>query len=151
MVALRLIPIAPNGAPAEETGPLPELATSVCATTAALYENTGYVPPWTGYLAVNGHTVVGTCAFKTPPADGRVEIAYFTFPEFEGRGIATAMAREMVNIARTANPALDIVAQTLPLHTASTSILQKLGFALHGSVDHPEDGEVWEWRLASGK
>ncbi len=38
-------------------------------------------------------------------------------------------------------------AQTLPEKNASTRILEKLGFSFMGPVQHPEDGEVWEWRL----
>lgn len=40
-----------------------------------------------------------------------------------------------------------IAAQTLPQESASTTILRRLGFALVGTVDHPEDGPVWEWQL----
>jgi hypothetical protein len=28
-------------------------------------------------------------------------------------------------------------------------ILKKLGFLLVGTIDHPEDGLVWEWQLSS--
>jgi len=39
---------------------------------------------------------VGLCSFKAEPSDlPEVEIAYFTFPHREGRGIATAMVREL--------------------------------------------------------
>jgi RimJ/RimL family protein N-acetyltransferase len=75
-----------------------------------------------------------------------VEIAYFTFPGNEGRGIATRMASELVAIARQ-NGVRAVKAQTLPRENASTRILEKLGFSKAGSVRHPEDGEVWEWRL----
>ena len=44
--------------------------------------------------------VIGSCAFKAPPSeDGTVEIAYFTYPTFERRGYATAMARELIELA----------------------------------------------------
>jgi hypothetical protein len=57
-----------------------------------------------------------------------------------------------VRIAPEEDEGLTIVAQTLPEETAPTSILKKLGFALAGSVDQPEDGTVWKWELdyASG-
>jgi RimJ/RimL family protein N-acetyltransferase len=45
-----------------------------------------------GYLVLENDTIVGTYAFRSPPRNGEVEIAYFTFPEFEGRGFATEMA-----------------------------------------------------------
>jgi hypothetical protein len=38
-------------------------------------------------------------------------------------------------------------AQTLPRESASTAILKKLGFVLIGTVNDPEDGEVWEWQI----
>ena len=31
---------------------------------------------------------------------------------------------------------------------AFTSGLEKLGFRFVATVDHPEDGKVWEWQLA---
>ena len=65
------------------------------------------------------------------------EIAYFTFPEFEGRGIATAMARELLDLAKTAEPGIVVTAQTLPQHNASTRILEKLDFARAGTAVGP--------------
>lgn len=88
--------------------------------------------------------ICGTCAFKTPPASNEVEIAYFTCPENEGRGVATAMAQSLVDIA-TKNGVGRIKAQTLPEKNASTRILEKLGFRFSCQVMHPEDSEVWEW------
>jgi hypothetical protein len=57
------------------------------------------------------------------------------------------MARQLVALARTAEPQLTLFAHTLPGQGASTAILARLGFAFAGTVDHPEDGPVWEWRL----
>ena len=107
----------------------------------------GYERPWLGYFVLDDLTCIGTCGFKGPPADNRVEIAYFTFPEYERRGYATRMARELVELARNANSSVVIAAQTLPQENASTTILKNIGFKLIGTVDHPEDGEVWEWQL----
>lgn len=113
--------------------------------TAQHYQKSGYVPPWIAYLAVENAEPLGTCAFKTAPSGGRVEIAYGTMSGLEGKGIATAMARELIEIARREDEGLVVFAQTLPLECASTSILKKLGFKRIGSVQHPEDGMVWEW------
>lgn len=49
-----------------------------------------------------GGRYVGACAFKSATTEIGVEIAYFTFPEFECKGIATQMARELVAIAESA-------------------------------------------------
>jgi CYTH domain-containing protein/GNAT superfamily N-acetyltransferase len=146
--ALRLVAIDRAGQPVEGGPRLDEPALEVCRSTAALYARCGFVPPWLGYLATAGDDVVGTCAFKSAPAAGEVEIAYFTFPRFEGRGIATAMARQLVSLARAIDPTLVLMAHTLPSANASTRVLEKLGFNRTGTGVDEEVGEVWQWKLA---
>lgn len=116
----------------------------LCASTIAMYPQGTAPLPWVGYLAEERGVPVGTCAFKTPPVAGEVEIAYFTFPGHEGRGVATRMAQRLIQVAAASGATL-IKAQTLPEANASTRVLEKLGFRLVGPVMHPEDGEVWEW------
>jgi RimJ/RimL family protein N-acetyltransferase len=67
----------------------------------------GATPPWLCYLTIGEDTgtLVGCCGFRGNPRDiGRgvmaPEIAYHTFPAFEGRGYATAMALRLVEVAR---------------------------------------------------
>lgn len=117
------------------------------AATLAMSPHDAPTVPWCGWLAVRDGTPVGTCAFKTPPADGVAELAYFTFQPYEGQGVATAMAAHLVSLGRTHGLAA-VTAQTMPAAGASTRILERLGFAKVGVVEHPEDGHVWEWRLA---
>ncbi len=148
MSRIRLIQIDCSGIPAEDIGLIPEVAQQACAQTSALYQKVGFHPPWIGYLVQQDVNVVGTCAFTAPPREDKVEIAYFTFPEFEGRGVATAMARELIAIARAAAPAVTVTANTLPQRNASNCILEKLGFKFFATIDHPEDGRIWEWHLA---
>jgi [ribosomal protein S5]-alanine N-acetyltransferase len=145
-VDIRFIEIGIDGRPVEDL-PLPDVARSVCEATAAVYRNTGFERPWIGYLALQDGQVVGTCAFKTPPHDGRVEIAYFTFREHEGKGIATQMARLLVQLAQDTDISIGIVAQTLPQENASTAILRKLGFDRIGMAHDSDVGEVWEWQM----
>lgn len=140
-----LIPIDRDGTTPGWTGEVPEAVGDILRATAKLYESVGFVVPWIGYLAITGGCVVGTCAFKSPPAGGRAELAYHTFPQFEGRGYATAMARELIALSVRRDPSLLIAAQTLPAHSASHRILEKLGFRHVTTLDHPEDGQVWEW------
>jgi RimJ/RimL family protein N-acetyltransferase len=144
---ISLAPIDPDGTPRGYEGPIPGIAIGPLEATARLYESAGFEEPWIGYLALCGSTPVGTCGFKSPPRDNRVEIAYFTFPEFEGRGFATAMARRLAGIARRHRSSVLVAAQTLPGRNASHVILERLGFRHVATLDHPEDGEVWEWRL----
>ncbi|HEY5078225.1 MAG TPA: GNAT family N-acetyltransferase, partial [Opitutaceae bacterium] len=103
--------------------------------------------PWVAYLGMERDACVGTCAFTGPPREGRVEIAYFTFPGHEGRGVATRMAGELVAIARTAAPEVLVTAHTLQEEGASTRILRRLGFVLEGPLTHPRDGPIWVWSL----
>ena len=146
---MELIEIMKDGATARKLEGLPEIAADVLRATAAMYNTTGYEPPWVGYLALDGDDCVGTCAFKTPPANGRVEIAYFTFPGHEGRGIATWMAERLIGLAGRVAPGIRLYAQTLPCRNASTHILEKLGFTKIAAVEHPEDGIVWEWERSA--
>jgi ribosomal-protein-alanine N-acetyltransferase len=143
---MKLIAIAVSGEPVQTIPGLPDLATQVGLAYRQLYLAVGFAQPWIGYLAQENDICVGSCGFKGPPVNKRVEIAYFAFPEYEGRGFATQMAGELLRIASEADAEVITTAQTLPRESASTAILKKLGFVLIGTVNHPEDGEVWEWQ-----
>ena len=142
---MHLIPIPRDGNVSLSGITLPEVAVSVITPTVQLYARRGYVEPWVGYLAIEGGNCVGTCGFTSPPVKGVAEIAYFTFPDFEKRGIATRMAQRLVSIAQECDSSVRIIAHTLTEENASNHILKKLGFAFTGAVDHPEDGKIWEW------
>jgi len=142
---MKLWPIMNDGTVGNLPYALPEVARPVLATFAKMYETTPYLPPWIGYVASEGDVLLGTCAFKTAPKNGVVEIAYFTFPGHEGRGVATRMAQRLIEISFDSDPSARVIAQTLPAHGASTRVLQKLGFGWRRSLQHPEDGLVWEW------
>ena len=130
-------------------------AVAIAADTARFLAASGARTPWGGYLALEGtqRRVVGACGFKGgPDAGGAVEIAYFTFPGEEGRGVATAMAAALVQVAGAAGAVVAIVrAHTLPERSASCRVLEKLEFQHTGDVTDPEDGPVWRWeRPAKG-
>ena len=144
---LSLIPIDRDGTPCGYSGPHPEVLGPVLPATADLYQSAGFQDPWICYLALENDTPVGTCGFKAPPNHGRVEIAYFTFPDHEGRGLGTAMAKELLEIAEQQRSSVVLTAQTLPDRNASHRILEKLGFQHTDTLEHPEDGTIWEWRL----
>jgi [ribosomal protein S5]-alanine N-acetyltransferase len=99
--------------------------------------------PWLhGYTAFADGKVVGQCAFKSPPRDGMVEIAYAVEPECEGQGYATEMAAALTDFA-LASPQVDVVrAHTLVDGIASQRVLRKCGFLAAGEVQDPEDGTV---------
>jgi [ribosomal protein S5]-alanine N-acetyltransferase len=130
-------------------------AVTIAAATAGMLAAHPAPLPWVGYLALEGdlrHTV-GMCGFKgAPSAAGVAELAYFTFPGEEGRGIATAMASALVQVANGADPAaVALCAHTLPARNASCRVLEKTGFTCIGPVIDPDDGPVWRWeRLLRG-
>lgn len=106
--------------------------------------------PWGSYLAVEDGIRVGLCAFKAAPdGEGVVEIAYMTFPAFEGRGHAGAMAAALTETAFAAGAPL-VIAHTLPRENASTRALLRNGFAFAGETIDPEDGLVWRWERRCG-
>ena len=143
----RLVPCGRDGQPSEPIGPLPQAVLDINQAAAEFYCRTTYEPPWIGYLAVDGETVVGGGGFVAPPEDGRVEIAYFTLPELEGRGHATRTAAAMVAIARAAEPGIEIYAKTAPEDGPSPAILRRLGFQLIGTAIDHEIGLAWAWLL----
>lgn len=126
----------------------PDVLRTVGQQTMAMLQRTGATSPWTGYLAVDRaqQIIVGTCSFTAPPdPEGVVEIAYFTFPPFEGRGYATSMAARLVKLAEGTTGIRRVRAHTLPEGNASTRILEKLGFERVGAAVDPEAGHVWRW------
>ena len=114
-----------------------------------LYRRSGAFEPWLGYAAFStaDERLVGSCSFVGPPSGGEVEIAYYTFAGFEGRGFGSAMAAALVRIAAARDEVATVAAKTLPEDNSSTSILRKLGFERDGTVIDREAGEVWRWRL----
>ena len=82
---------------------------------------------------------------SAPNAAGEAELAYMTFPAFEGRGHATAMIALLAGIADAAG--VLPIAHTLPVENASNKALRRNGFAFAGAVEDPEDGLVWRWEL----
>jgi [ribosomal protein S5]-alanine N-acetyltransferase len=144
---MRLIPIDLNASGfARDLLHGDSAAAETVRATLALYQRRGYHPPWIGYLAFEEDRCVGGCGFAAPAEGGEAEIAYFTFPGNEGRGVATQMARELLHLAASLAPDTVCIAHTLPEEGASTRILRKIGFECMGAVVHPEDGTIWRWR-----
>jgi RimJ/RimL family protein N-acetyltransferase len=146
---IELVPIEHDGTPRGYSGELIEEARDGLVATVGFYHAMGFEEPWISYLAIADEAAVGICSFKSRPIDGRVEIGYFTFPPHEGRGVATAMAGELIAIAATHDLGVVVTAQTLCERNASHRVLEKLGFRAIGTVEHPQDGTVLEWEHTS--
>src|SRR5262245_43947942 len=125
---MRLVPIQETGiAPSavqDPSGSVPGVVEQV----TALYARRGFVPPWLCYLAEEQGAWIGTCGFTGPPSNGEAEIAYFTFPGNEGRGVATRMATALLALSASdvASQGIALIAHTMPEEGASTTILRKL-------------------------
>ncbi|MDB5708893.1 MAG: GCN5-related N-acetyltransferase [Sphingomonas bacterium] len=100
---------------------------------------------WGPYWSVDlvADAVVGLCGFKDVPTDDSVEIAYFTFPCFEGCGYATRTIGQLTALAWS--DAALVIAHTLPVANASNTALARHGFTHAGEMIDPDDGLVWRW------
>ena len=112
------------------------------------YPKIGFNLPWVSYLVLLENQVVGSCAFTGQPINGQVEIAYWTFNEFEGHGIASFACKELIKISQNADPDIVITAKTAPEHNASTRILEKNKFIFTEIVQDEEIGNAWLWTLS---
>lgn len=154
---MRLVPLEPGldarrlaGELAPGFGGDSDGAREILEQTVDLLTRDPRPAPWGSYLAHEDGSVVGVCAFKAAPdGQGRVEIAYMTFPAFEGRGHATVMAGALFEMAIGAGATL-VIAHTLPEENASTGALKRNGFAFAGEAIDPEDGLVWRWERECG-
>jgi len=111
------------------------------------YPKIGYNLPWVGYFVVRDNQIVGSCGFTGQPKEGKVEIAYWTFKEYEGQGIASFSCKELVLISQQYDPTLIITAKTAPEQNASTKILENNGFIFTEIVQDEEIGDAWLWTL----
>ena len=122
-------------------------AREILAETCALLTRDPRPDPWGSYVVRLGRRAIGIAAFKSAPTpDGEVEIAYMTFPAFEGRGHATATIAALVEIAEAARTVP--IAHTVPEENGSNTALRRNGFVYAGEVDDPEDGLIWRWEKA---
>lgn len=128
----------------------PKYQTEECRQLLEIYKDyyskKGFQPPWVAYLILNDKNVMGTCSFTEKPINGAVEIAYWTFKPFEGKGVASFACESLIHIAEKADPNVLLTAKTAPEHNASTRILEKNGFSFSGVVQDDEIGDAWLWK-----
>jgi [ribosomal protein S5]-alanine N-acetyltransferase len=115
------------------------------------YEKIGYNLPWVGYFVIKENQIVGSCGFTGQPKDGKVEIAYWTFEEYQQQGVSNFACKELVLISQQTDPSIIITAKTAPEHNASSKILQNNGFTFDEIVKDDEIGDAWLWTLKKVK
>ena len=119
--------------------------------TIDFYKRVGFVPPWICYYAELNGQLVGSAGIKGQPVNGKIEIAYGTMEQFQRQGIGTMICRELVELSLRSDSSIKITARTLPENNFSTKILKKNNFVFVGTVNDPEDGDVWEWEYMPKK
>jgi RimJ/RimL family protein N-acetyltransferase len=97
--------------------------------------------------------LVGDGGFRTK-ADGVLEIGYEVAAEFRGHGYATAMVRELIDLAFEDPAVVRIDAHLLPTDSASAIVLTRAGFRAvleHDAAGAEEErgaGRVEAWTLS---
>ena len=102
------------------------------------------------FLMLSGDAVLGSCRFRAPPAEGRVEIGYGVAPSQRGRGVATRAVERLLERATASGQVTEVVAHILPDNVASSKVVSRLGFA-KGALQADHDGEmvvVWSYPIA---
>ena len=133
IIKMKLLPISEALETNNEFRDNPECQ-EILQMTIDYHKKIGFDPPWIGYFAKLNNKLVGSAGFKGKPKNGKIEIAYGTFPKYEGKGIGTEICSQLVDLALKTDSEIEITARTLPEENASTSILKKNGFELLGMV-----------------
>jgi [ribosomal protein S5]-alanine N-acetyltransferase len=109
---------------------------------------------WWTYLFVHtaDKALIGLGGYKgQPDASGMVEIGYEIAPAYRERGLATEAARGLVDHAFSQPPAKIVDAHTLAEINPSTKVLEKIGLKNIATIEDPDDGALWHWRLRREK
>jgi len=106
--------------------------------------------PWWGaclFVLEAPRTLIGWGGFKGPPRDGVVELGYEVAASWQGRGLASAAVRELLQEALDAPEVLAVLAHTRPEPGASVRVLEKAGFGRECEVADDRIGTAWRFRL----
>ena len=109
-----------------------------------------YERNWWTYFLIHkqDNTLMGSGGYKGKPSpDGAVEIGYEIAPDYRNRGLATEMAKGLIDNALNDHRVTSIIAHTLGQENPSTKVLRKCGFVHVEEINDPEDGLIWKWEL----
>lgn len=105
---------------------------------------------WWTYFPIHrqDNKLIGSGGYKGKPSiDGSVELGYEIEPAYRNRGLATEMAKGLIENAFRDGRVKSVVAHTLGEENHSTKVLKKCGFEKVEEIDDPEDGLIWKWEL----
>ena len=92
-------------------------------------------------------TLVGSCGYKGQPKNGMVEIGYEVAEGYRGWGLATEMAKALIQNAFKSEEVDYVQAHTLAMVNESGSVLKKCGMTKMEEIEDPEDGKIWRWEI----
>jgi RimJ/RimL family protein N-acetyltransferase len=112
------------------------------------YKKQGF--EWGSFFAIHkiDRVLLGTCGYKGKPnAEGVVEIGYEIIEPYRLQGLATEVAKGLVNFAFQEPTVQKVLAHTLAHENPSVSVLKKLGFQFAQELNDPDDGPIWQFEL----
>jgi len=111
--------------------------------------NTDSNARWLCYLPVvrEENVLIGSCGYKGAPVNGMVEIGYEVAKPYRCQGMATEMARALVEHAFQSSEVRKVQAHTLAEENESGSVLSKCGMKKVEELIDPDDGAVWRWEV----
>ena len=91
------------------------------------------------------HTIIGFCGVKYLPELQGTDLGYRFLPEYWGQGIATEACTAMVKDAFERLQLEKIYAFVEPENTASSRVLEKLGFTFEKTAPYPNETKPILW------
>ena len=98
------------------------------------FKKVGYTVPWIGYYAAINHVLVGCAAFKGKPVNGKVEIAYGTFPQHQKKGVATEICQQLLQLSLKTDVTIRVTARTLAEENFFNKSSEKKRFWMDGNA-----------------
>jgi len=100
-------------------------------------------------------SVIGGCGVGRAPS-GLWEIGYWLRSGATGRGVMTAVARALTDLAFSSSNTERVAIRCDVANTASAAVARRLGFTLTDTVDHPvqapgHTGRIMVWTIGRGE
>lgn len=108
---------------------------------------------WWTYLPVHkeDNKLIGSCGYKgRPDENGAVEIGYEIKEDYRNRGLATELAKALIQQAFAQEEVKTVQAHTLGEMNPSSRVLSKCGFVKTAELNDEDHGTIWKWELKKG-
>ncbi|MFI5135580.1 MAG: GNAT family N-acetyltransferase [Chitinophagales bacterium] len=105
---------------------------------------------WWTYLPIlkSENKLIGSGGYKgKPDENGIVEFGYEIAVAYRNRGLATEMAKGLIQFAFKSDLVQVVMAHTLAEENASVKVLRKCGLQFINEENDDEAGKVWRWEM----